>query len=460
MARFCDHCGNPVDAGTKFCGKCGSMIKAPADQPKPPVPPSPPAYTPPPPAYAPPPVNAYRQQPVYAAPPKKSRAGLIAGLIIGALVLVGLLVGGGIVVASLIANPVSTPSVKNTPKPNKPAVELLAFPKELTIDENNVKVNCSYRFPDRIIPANYRSLDYVVYMQCWTDRGRANVLVSVEIPGFTQKYEQMIEVSRSETELVIHPPLLEGVAKTLVTAKDAQLLVTVKDTDNGKIWRQDTKEIKLWSFYDMQWVGEDGTPYYENILAWVTPQAEEIDRLIYDAGNMCNVESQGRVSTIAGYQGASENISGAEITFWQVYSMMKTLAATYGVKYSNNSFSSTGSAVQSVATPAKVINNAAGLCIETSVTLASAVQRTSMHAVIILLPGHAQVAVETYSNSGEYLLVETTALDGFRTGTVEEIDGNIIQLLNKEQWTEYLSQDGYVAIDCDLAEQLKILPID
>ena len=33
-----------------------------------------------------------------------------------------------------------------------------------------------------------------------------------------------------------------------------------------------------------------------------------------------------------------------------------------------------------------------------------------MHPLIILSPGHAQVAVETYSGSGNYFLIETTTL--------------------------------------------------
>ena len=79
-----------------------------------------------------------------------------------------------------------------------------------------------------------------------------------------------------------------------------------------------------------------------------------------------------------------------------------------------------------------------------------------MHAVIILLPGHAQVAVETWKGSGDYLLIETTALDSAR---VKDFS-NVISLLTKDEWKAYLAKDGYVAIDCALAEPLKIMPIE
>jgi hypothetical protein len=83
-----------------------------------------------------------------------------------------------------------------------------------------------------------------------------------------------------------------------------------------------------------------------------------------------------------------------------------------------------------------------------------------MHAVLILLPGHCQVAVETWYDSGEYLLIETTALENAASAYTDEDFDNVIIPLSKDEWRLYLSQDGYTAIDCDLSRQLQITSID
>lgn len=460
MARYCDGCGHPLEGsmqfcdkcgrrvsesvcrhckaalepGERFCRKCGAPVAGPSTQP---------------------PQNS--RQP-YAALQKKSRAGLFIGLGVAAVavvVLAVIVVGGGALVLFSQSTATPAPTISESKTPPVSAVGLNPFPDELKVDPN-VKVNCSYNAPDYIIPANYRSLDYVVFLQCSTDRDKTKLLVTVEIPEFTQKYEQMIDVSRAETELKIHPPLLESAEESLNSSRDAQIVVSVKDESSGKLVLQDTRPVKLYSFYDMKWEDVDGTPYYENILSWVTPEAPEILKMLRDSGDSASELTGGAMDAIVGYQQAVSGWSQEKVVEKQVDAMMYTLAAKYNVQYNNASFSSTSSELQRIATPASVINNHAGLCIETAVTMASAIQSTGMHAVIILLPGHAQVAVETWKDSGEYILIETTALDSARNKNF----GNVEAYMTKQQWKDYLAQDGYVAIDCDLAEQLHIMPID
>ncbi len=447
VSTTCNTCGASMAHGERFCPKCGSPAGTLPQQQRPTIsqqgataPRSMGVAPPPPPPVSQP--NAIRQaMPDYAPKATKSRAGLFWGLGLGAVAIIAvvvLLLGAG---AAYVFWP-------------KPA-ELKPFPEELKIDPNVVKTNCEYKFHDEIIPANYRSMDYVVYMQCWTDRGRTKLMVTVEIPEFTQKFEQMVEVSRAETELIIHPPLLENVAKSLKSSKEAQLMVTVTDMNTGEIVKRDTNKVKLYSRNDILWAGADGTPYSENILAWVTPEADEIDKMLRDSADSFSELTGGAIDSIVGYQ-EIKGLTHDEITAYQVCSMMYTLANRYQVKYIMAPFSATSADMQSVKTPAQVIETKGGLCVETAVTMASAIQRTNMHAVIILLPGHAQVAVETWTNSGEYILIETTALDAANKGEFN----SVVSFLNKEEWQEYMGRDGYVAIDCALAEKLNIKSID
>lgn len=493
MSKFCLKCGSPLDENAQFCMKCGAKTKivcvacqtlnsagdarcsacgalltaaqqadsktAPvqsyAQQPVQAV--APPAghqAAPYPQAQQPGPYTyAVPQPPQNKAPAhaSKSKLGLILG--IGA---------GAVLIAAVVVIFFILPRGGSTPLAGPADIKLAPFPAALIVDPSVVNVSCSYNAPEYIIPANYRSMDYIVFMQLSADQGSTDLLIEVEIPGFTQKYEQKITITRSETELRIHPPLVDGVAKTLNSSKDAQISISVTDLNNGKIIVKDSKPVKLYSRYDMQWVGEDGTPYDENILAWVTPEAEEIRELLRRSADACNELTDGQLNAIVGYQEAVSGWSHETLTYVQAYCIMHTMAHEFGVKYIMSPFSSTSSDLQRIATPSEVLKSASGLCVETSVTMASALQAMNMHAVLILLPGHCQVAVETWYGSGEYFLIETTSLENAASAyTQEDLDNVILPYpYTKDEWSYYLSQDGYTAIDCDLSQQLQIASID
>jgi hypothetical protein len=456
MAKFCEHCGNWMEDADVFCQKCGASSQ-PAQQPSPPA--QPPVY-PQQPMYPPQQPSPYgpAQYGTAYAPLQKKKSGAKAAVAIISAVLV--VAAGGITWALVSHGGGQITGANVTASAPPSTVDLIPFPDGLKVDKGNVVVHCAYTPPEYIIPSNYRSMDAIIKMSCYTDTGSTKLMVSVEIPEFTQKYEQMIDVSRAETELSIHPPLLENAATTLTSSKDAQLVVSVKDLNSGKIVLQDTKPVKLYSRYDMQWEGKDGTPYYENILAWVTPEAQEIDQMLRLSADSLSEITKGGMDSIVGYQEIS-GLTHTQITAYQVAAMMYTMASKYQVKYIMAPFSATGSSLQSIKTPSQVLNNASGLCIETAVTMASAIQRTNMHAVIILSPGHAQVAVETWLGSGDYLLIETTALsDAAGALTDRNKWGNVIMALTKDDWEQGLAKEGYVAIDCDLAEMLNIKSID
>lgn len=80
--------------------------------------------------------------------------------------------------------------------------------------------------------------------------------------------------------------------------------------------------------------------------------------------------------------------------------------------------------------------------------------------MLIFPPGHAQVAVETWPDTGEYFLIETTMLPM----AIEDIP-YAITYLSKDEWLGYLDGTGaytlgscYV-LDCDLGKKLGIVPL-
>lgn len=467
MNCFCSNCGAKLEDEQKFCHVCGHpAVSCSSDTSMPDTPPvtevPPPTYPPPtmttvaPPTYPPPPYLPATQM-TYPQPPKPKKKKTVLIVVGISVVVISLL--AVLITSQLIGDRDKSPQTTIDPQATSQEtasanLQLIPFPSELIISKTS-QISANYKAPSIIIPANYRSLDYVVYLQCWTDQGTSEAMVTVEIPGFTQKYEQKISVSRLETEISIRPPLLPGAIDKLNSSKDAQIVVSVKDLERDKIVLQESRPVTLYSRYDMQWIDDQGTPYYENILAWVTPEAGEIRALLRLSADSANELTDGQLNAIVGYQEVLDWNEG-QITYTQVASMMHALSAKLGVKYLMTPFSSTSTELQRIATPAQVINTAGGLCAETAVTIASAIQATDMHAVLIMLPGHMQVAVETWTGSGEYFLIETTALEAAAEGYFD----SVIEYLTPEEWTEYMSEEGMYAIDCDLASELGIHAID
>lgn len=339
---------------------------------------------------------------------------------------------------------------------NSNVLDLTLYNQEYLSIAEDVNVSCVYTVPDEIVPANYRSMDYLVFLEIWTNKDSADVMVTVEIPEYTQQYKEKITVNRAETELAILPPLVMDINDKLNISKDSQIEITIENLDTGEIIMQETEPILLNSIYDMYWESEDGRLYYENILSWVTPENDMILQLQRNAADSIEMLTNGMIDGIWGYQGDGGYFSQAEITYYQTAAIMHAMADTMSVKYINASFSTTDRMIQRIATPERVLENASGLCIETSVTLASALEAARMNVMILILPSHAQVAVETWYNSGEYLLVETTALQSAKNQDFEYV----IRYLTKEEWQQYINDNSVIAIDCSMAPKLGIYPIE
>lgn len=147
-----------------------------------------------------------------------------------------------------------------------------------------------------------------------------------------------------------------------------------------------------------------------------------------------------------------------------------------GVRYNMDGFSISGSN-QHILFPTEVLEKQSGLCVETSLTVASALQSANLHAFLVFPPGHAQVAVEVWNDgsegTGEYFLIETTALsddnnndDIYREYCNALLDNNPddlsqdwpIAYYSADEWQTYLSENGAYVIDCNDSQTLGLTP--
>ena len=310
---------------------------------------------------------------------------------------------------------------------------------------------------EEVFPSSYRSLESLVTFTAYCDYGEMDVLIEVEVPGFTQPFRQKISLGRQVTKIRIVPPLITGDID-LNSEKTAQLVYSVTEADSGKLLVQESKNIKLYSKFDMLWWTEEfGDATTDNILAWMTPDAPEILQVTRGAIDYLEYISDGVLSMIAGYQeyGVFDHVYYN--TWVQAVAIQGAMSDVIGVRYNNSAFSMDSH--QRVKLPADTINARSGLCIETALVMASALQSAAMNVMLIFPPGHAQVAVEAWPGTGDYYLIETTNLP---MGQDEGSWDATVMYLDKEDWFGYISGEGtftlgpcYV-LDCDLGSKLGI----
>lgn len=315
---------------------------------------------------------------------------------------------------------------------------------------------------DTIYPAMYNSLDAVSILTLSYTQGECDVLVSVEVEEYSQKYEKTLTLGVEPQRLYIKPPVL-STGLSLDNQKESQIKVSITEVSTGKVLASETKTVRIMSVNDFVLNNDEyGYTNRADILAWVTPESQLIQEVLrYGAeymGEYIGVES------IAAYQQVTNKLDAGGLTALQVYAIQKVISDV-GVRYVQSAYSigDTQNVMQRVNRPEQTLESKSGICVETSVLLASALQAAGFDTMLVLTTNHCQVAVETWRDSGEYYLIETTVLP---IGEVDEMYGDttyleaVICCPTNEEWDEYLTQnDGYV-YSCNMASTLGITPLN
>ena len=350
-------------------------------------------------------------------------------------------------------------------------IELSEKEKEAYVFKNNKSdaVFWQIGWVDTIYPSLYNAYDSFVILNLATFGGQRNIVIEVEIPGFTQKYRQSYTITSTAKQLFIKPPLLTG-NLDLTSAKTAQINMTIYE-QNGTQIATYSQPVTIKSKNDVEWYSSDfGVFTKDNILCFLTPESSGIASLKRSAIDEITKMTGGKMELLPGYQQVLSNRYA--VTYLQAAALMRAMYNS-GVRYCMDDFSVSGSQ-QHVLLPDQVLELRSGLCIETSLVIASALQSAGMHAFLIFPPGHALVAVEVWNSgtgAGEYFLIETTALSedemngtafeeyaaALLKGELDAENNSWIKYMNNAQWAEYLKTVQYV-IDCDDSRILGMTP--
>ena len=326
------------------------------------------------------------------------------------------------------------------------------------------EVSLNYKTIENIYPALYNSYDHFVFLEAACISGVRDVVIECEIPGLTQKYEQKYSLN-SHTMPIYLKPSVSSETMNLSTAWDSNIKITVKDLSGNLL---DTKSfpVHILSINDFKWYDDEfGVSSKDNILCFLAPESDAITKLKRDAIDILSEITDGGFNYFTGYQGPV--YTKYVDTYIQAAALMIAMSDT-GVRYNMDPFSIDG-ADQHIMFPEQVLENKSGLCIETSLVIASALQSAGMHTYLVFPTGHAQVAVETWEGSGEYFLIETTDIpcswDDFEDYAAELIndtyDNRInspIIYYNSKEWNNYISRNDVYLVDCSDGKLLGLTP--
>jgi hypothetical protein len=223
--------------------------------------------------------------------------------------------------------------------------------------------------------------------------------ITVQIPGWSDREIQLAELSGGESHTFLFAPTFyprlyqnhEIIAATAVVAIA---------NESGAVVDEQTVPIRLRSADDLYW-GRN-FEYAPFIASWVTPHDPAVEELLSRAKEF----AAGR--RLPGYETASL-ILQERSTLMQARAIYRAVQE-HGVSYVKSSltFGRHEEVSERVRMPAESLHEISANCIDGAVMYASLFENLGMDPEIVLVPGHAYVAVRLAPNSPKYLYIETS----------------------------------------------------
>jgi hypothetical protein len=204
----------------------------------------------------------------------------------------------------------------------------------------------------------------------------------------------------------------------------------------------------------MRWADAAGADNSSYLAGWVTPQANVIRDLVGRAASQISQypSEYAGVSALAGYD---EGRAQPAAVVAQVNALFDALRQTYHLRYAQMNVPYRQDAMQLIQLPRDVLTSAAptAMCVESTVIMASAVERLGMRPYIVFTPGHVFLGVATDDHASAIEYWETSDLNG-ASGAQANVHG----------YTEFAeaSREGKIlrTLDIQAARAQGILPME
>jgi hypothetical protein len=264
--------------------------------------------------------------------------------------------------------------------------------------------------------------DFVIVTVTNGNKAAVKVVVKSVIDGYTNTATDTITVAAGATEEIRQNPRLTTTAiDGLNSEHQADLNVTVSYLDNGqpRTVLDQTSQTLVTSRRDFPW-GISGFTQKENfdlVVAMVTPTDTSVEQLIRSAANY---DPSGAMTS--GYDSA-QDANGT--VFQRLADIWAAETNDYKLTYISTPITFASNSSQRIRLPGEVLDTNSGNCIELTLLYASVVEALGMQSSIVIIPGHAYIAVREDNANDYYYFIETTMIgaatftDAVKTGLSE-----------------------------------------
>ena len=260
------------------------------------------------------------------------------------------------------------------------------------------------------------------------------ITLSVQIPNFSQTQPITVDATPGWKSQDFHPPMLPGVIDALATTpyRDSQVVLGVRDA-SGKSCA-DSKPLRLLSSRDISWLSPQGQNNAAFLAGWVTPQDPAIRQLLDRATQRLqnNPSLYPGTTSMVGYDGTRQDI------LHQIDAIFDTLEQDYHIRYSRITIQYGLPQLQDILLPKDVLQSGLGMCVETTITMASAIESLHMRPYIYLTQDHAFLGVAMGPNSNQREFWETSLLGQNNLGSQANEEGDSEDVQDAGQITQII----------------------
>jgi hypothetical protein len=282
------------------------------------------------------------------------------------------------------------------------------------------------------------------------------VIVESEIVGYTSMAIDTLDVGANESvEIRQNPLLIPDVIDNLNTQKpaDAHLRVSLMEEGQKLLLLDQTHETLIYGRRDFPWAIEGFEPeeVYDLIAALVMPTDPAVEEMLRAAADYTD---SGIIT--GGYSGVANDDDGK---VWdRLEAIWQAQSEVYDITYIDTEVTFTPGFDQRIRLPAEVLEQRSGNCIELAILYASAAEAMRLESAIVLIPGHAFVAIRTDQQGATYYAIETT-LVGRSTFSQAVEEGNEQFSYAVEQMDESGEGEWYGWVNIWTAREKGIHPL-
>ena len=251
----------------------------------------------------------------------------------------------------------------------------------------------------------------------WPLRNR----VAVQIPGWSDEEIQYVEVPAGESRILSFAPTFRS--RFYRNQEIAAATAVVKVTDRaGHPLYSTTVPVRLRAADDIYW--GSNFQYAPFIASWITPHDPQVEEVLRQAKELV----PGR--RLPGYESWKSSAAQVHETYTEaqaIYNALRRLGVSY-VKSSVTLGAHQGIS-ERVRMPRESLRGLSANCIDGVVMYASLFENLGMDAEVVLVPGHAYIALGEAQNSDTYLYIETTM-----TGRASFEDAVLSATRGMQQW--------------------------